>query len=65
MLVKYDNKVYRLPVRPAKTKEQFEQFKERNKNCEILIFALEGGHLVVSLDALEFHDTVDERLHLN
>jgi len=63
MLVRFENIIYRLPVRPAMDKEKFDRFKERNKRCEVLIFALSGGYQVVPIESLEYHDTYDDRLH--
>ena len=63
MLVKYEGKIYRLPVRPALDREDSEEFKQVNQSCEVLLFGLEGGHFVAQIDSLEFHDQIDDRLH--
>lgn len=63
MLVKHENNIYRLPVRRIMNEEEFRKFQDCNKSCEVLIFALNGGHTVVPLDSLTFHDSADDRLH--
>lgn len=52
MLVKHDGQIYRVSL--TKSEEEFRKFKDKNKNCEILVFTLQGQHLVVPIKSLEY-----------
>ena len=52
--VLFEGKLYRLPTQTRFSKTGFRVFQEKNQNCEVLIYAPEGGHHVVPILALEY-----------
>ena len=52
--VRFEGKLYRLPSQTTFDKRKFRVFQERNRNCEVLIYAPEGGHNVVPILDLEY-----------
>jgi hypothetical protein len=54
--VRYEGKLFRLPLQRRMTPEGFRIFQEKNQECEILIYAPEGGHDVVPLSLIEFEE---------
>ena len=52
--VRFEGKLYRLPTQQRFDKTRFRLFQERNRDCEVLIYAPEGGHDRVPLLKLEY-----------
>ncbi|PYS35900.1 MAG: hypothetical protein DMG14_25950, partial [Acidobacteria bacterium] len=52
--VLFEAKLYRLPSQTTFSRTGFRVFQEKNRNCEVLIYAPEGGHIVVPILDLEY-----------
>jgi hypothetical protein len=54
MWVIFEDRRYRLPMQARLGPGGFKIFQEKNRNCEVVIYAPEGGHDVVPIVDLEF-----------
>ena len=53
-VVLFEGKAYRLPSQTKFSETQFRSFQEKNKDCDVLIYAPEGGHTVVPMIELQY-----------